>query len=146
MLTANDYYGANTVCWTPNKYLQFDPTISGTDPVDIEHFGAPLVHPTMGETITSYRKLAKDVATKETWTTGFGKEFGNLAQGSDNTGTPGMDAIRTMNLEQIKKYSGSDVRESGRGFQTAEGRSKLCEDHSGRQFNRLARQINHKNS
>ena len=81
MLTVNVYYGANTVCWTSNKYLQFDPTISGTNPIDIEHFCAPLVHPTMGETITSYRKLATDKETKEIWTTGFGKEFGNLAQG-----------------------------------------------------------------
>ena len=55
-----------------------------------------------GETITSYRKLAKDQITRETWTIGFGKEFGNLAQGDKKTGTPGMDAIRVMTLEEIK--------------------------------------------
>ena len=38
---------------------------------------------------------------RETWTTDFGKEFGNLAQGDNKTGTPGMDAIRVMDLEQI---------------------------------------------
>ena len=48
MLTANVYYGANTACWTPNKYLQFDPAETGTGPVDIEHVCAPVVHPTTG--------------------------------------------------------------------------------------------------
>merc|ERR1711966_341571 len=101
-LTDDVYYGANSACWTPNKYLQFDPVNTGTD-IDIEHFCTPVVHPETGETITSYRKLAKDAVTKETWTTGFGKEFGNLAQGDDKTGTPGLDAIRVMTLEEIKK-------------------------------------------
>ena len=89
----------------PNKYLQFDPANTGTD-ADIEHFCAPVVHPVTGETITSYRKLAKDQITRETWTTGFGKEFGNLVQGDKKTGTLGMDAIRVMTLEEIKKCSG----------------------------------------
>ena len=102
MLTVNVYYGANTACWTPNKYLQFDPTIIGTNPIDIEHFCAPVVHPTMKKTITSYRKLAKkDEELKETLTTGFGKKWESFTRGQ-NTGTPGMDAIRVMNLEQIK--------------------------------------------
>ena len=64
-LTANVYYGANSACWTPNKYLQFDPANIGTD-ADTEHFCAPVVHPETEETITSYRKLAKDQVTKET--------------------------------------------------------------------------------
>ena len=102
VLTANVYNGANTACWVPNKYLLFDPTISGTDLVNIGHFCALVVHPTLGETIPSYKKLAKDKVKKETWTTGFGKEFGNLAQEDNKTGTPDMDAIRVMNLEQIK--------------------------------------------
>ena len=37
-LTANVYYGANTACWMPNKYLQFDPANTGTD-ADINIFG-----------------------------------------------------------------------------------------------------------
>ena len=63
---------------------------------------AGVVHPTTGETITSYNKLAKDEEMRETWTTSFGKEFGNLAQGDNKTGTPGMDAIHVMDLEQIQ--------------------------------------------
>ena len=92
----------------PNKYLQFDPANTGTD-IDIEHFCVPVVHPETGKTITSYKKLAKDMVTKETWTIGFGKEFGNLAQGDDKTGTPGMDAIRVMTLEEIKNIPADRV-------------------------------------
>ena len=39
---------------------------------------------------------------KETWTAGFGKKNENLAQGDDKTDTLNMDAIRVINLEQIK--------------------------------------------
>ena len=74
-LTANVYYGAHAACWMPNKYLQFDPANTNAN-ADIEHFCAPVVHPVTGETITSYKKLAKDQVTSDTWTTGFGKEFG----------------------------------------------------------------------
>ena len=59
----------------PNKYLQFDPTITGTNPIGIEHFCAPVVHPITGETKTSYMKLAKDEELKETWTTRFGEKM-----------------------------------------------------------------------
>ena len=102
------YYGANSACWTPNKYLQFDPANTDAN-IDIEHFCAPVVHPETGETITSYRKLAKDKVMKETWTTGFGKEFRNLAQGDKKTGTKGMDAIRVMTLEEIKNIPADRV-------------------------------------
>ena len=34
--------------------------------------------------------------------TNFGEEFGNLAQGDNKTGTPGMNALHIMNLEEIK--------------------------------------------
>ena len=36
------------VIWTPNKYLQFDPTITGTNAIDIEYFCLWVVHPTAG--------------------------------------------------------------------------------------------------
>ena len=50
---------------------------------DIEHFCAPVVHPTTGETITQYRKLANDPATRDVWSTAFGKEFGRMSQGDN---------------------------------------------------------------
>lgn len=95
-------YDNATSIWMPNKYLPFDPTNTGTDMCDIEHLCASVVHPTTGETITSYQKLANDEEMQETWTTGLGKEFRNLAQGNNKTGTPGMDVIHVMDLEQIR--------------------------------------------
>ena len=55
--------------------------------VDIDHFCAPVVHPVTGETITKYKMLVNDPVTREIWSRAFGKEFGNLAQGDDLTGT-----------------------------------------------------------
>ena len=72
---------------------------------DIEHFCAPVVHPKTGEVITKYAKLAQDPdpEVRNTWRNGMGKEFGNMAQGDNKTGTPGMDAIHVLDHEQIKK-------------------------------------------
>ena len=60
-----------------------------------------VVHPIMGETITSYRKLAHDPATREIWTTVFGKEIGNLAQGDTKTGTKGTNTIFFLTHSEI---------------------------------------------
>ena len=46
----------------------------------LEHLCETLIHLVTGEYITNYKKLAKDPATREVWTTGFGKEWGNLEQ------------------------------------------------------------------
>ena len=72
---------------------------------NIEHFCAPVVHPKTGEIITKYAKLAEDAdpEIRETWRNGLGKEFGNMAQGDDRTGTPGMDAIHVLDHEQIRR-------------------------------------------
>ena len=51
--------------------------------VDIAYFCAPIVHPITGETISKYKRLTLAQATKETWTTAFGKDSGNMAQGGD---------------------------------------------------------------
>ena len=37
----------------------------------------------------------------KTWRMGFGKEFGNMAQGDNKTGTPGMNAIFIMDHNKI---------------------------------------------
>ncbi len=55
---------------------------------------SPMVHPTTGETITSYKWLMHDPATTEVWQTAFGKDFGGMAQGDDKTGQKGMNSIR----------------------------------------------------
>jgi hypothetical protein len=61
--------------------------------LDIEHFASPVIHPVTGATITRYQKLVKDPLLRDIWTTAFGKEFGNLAQGDKHTDTQGTNSI-----------------------------------------------------
>jgi hypothetical protein len=68
------------------------------DPV---HLANPVVHPTTGEHITSYEKLAKDPLMKEVWTTAFGKELGSLAQGDNKTGAAGTNTVFFMSHDEI---------------------------------------------
>ena len=39
--------------------------------------------------MTQCQKLARDPATREVWSTAFGNEFGQMAQGDNKTGTKG---------------------------------------------------------
>jgi len=61
-----------------------------------------MVHPTMGETISSYKKMMKDPATMEIWQTAFGKDFGGMAQGNNKTGQKGTHAIFVMTHDEIR--------------------------------------------
>ena len=70
---------------------------------DLEHFaGAGVVHPTTGVTITKYRTLANDPATRDIWTTAFGKELGSLAQGDHKTGTKGTHTIVFLDHQGVR--------------------------------------------
>ena len=82
-----------------------DTPAGNLDAPDIEQFCAPVVHPKTGEVITKYAKLANDPDPEisETWKNGLGKEFGNMAQGDEKTGTKGHDAIHVLTHEQIRK-------------------------------------------
>lgn len=118
-ITANVYYNDDTYTWTPRKYLQGEKDINYDR--DIEHFCALVVHPETGETITSYKKLANDPRMNKIWMTGFGKQFGNLVQGGDKTGTPELNALHVACYEfgRNKKHSqGSHyhMRAHSRGF------------------------------
>jgi hypothetical protein len=57
------------------------------------HFASPMVHPTMGETITSYKQLMQDQATAEVWQIAFSKDFGGMAQGDNKTGQKGTSSV-----------------------------------------------------
>ena len=46
-----------------------------------QHFCAPVIHPTTGEIMTSYKRLTNDPKFREVWETAFGKEWVGLAQG-----------------------------------------------------------------
>lgn len=64
---------------------------------------APVIHPTTGETIGDYKKLANDQELREIWTRAFGKEIGDLAQGDELTREPGSDTIFFLTQDQIKQ-------------------------------------------
>ena len=67
------------------------------------HFASPMVHPTTGETITSYKRLMHYPATVEVWQTAFGKDFGGMAQGDEKTSQKGMNSIFVMTHAKIKQ-------------------------------------------
>jgi hypothetical protein len=61
----------------------------------------PMIHPTTGKTITSYKKLMHNPATMEIWQTAFGKNFGGMAQGNNKTGQKGTNSIFVMTHDEI---------------------------------------------
>ena len=68
LVTAGIYYGEGEDKWTPKTFITASTGNSHGDnnyDVDVEHFCAPVVHPVTGETITQYRKLKDDPATKD---------------------------------------------------------------------------------
>jgi hypothetical protein len=67
------------------KPSKLHPTAAPTC-LDLKQVAMPMVHPTTGDTISSYKKLMHDVATTETWQTAFGKDFGGMVQGNNKTG------------------------------------------------------------
>jgi hypothetical protein len=68
-----------------------------------EHVAMPMVHPTTGETISSYKMLMHNLATSEMWQTAFGKDFGGMAQGDDKTGQKGTNSIFVMTHDKISR-------------------------------------------
>ena len=68
----------------------------------LEHFCVPVIHLITGEFITDYEKLEKTPATREVWTTEFGKEQGNLEQGYRKTGTKGANSLFVLYHREIK--------------------------------------------
>ncbi len=71
-------------------------------PINYEHYANPMVHPVMGRTISSYKKLMHDPATAEVWQTAFGKDFGGMAQGCNKTKQKGTNAMFVMNHDEIR--------------------------------------------
>jgi hypothetical protein len=66
-----------------------------------EHFACPMVNPITGETISSYKNLMNDPAMSETWQTAFGKDFGGISHGDNNTGQKGTNAMFVMTYDKI---------------------------------------------
>ncbi len=60
-----------------------------------------MVHPVMGKTISSYKKLMNDTTTAEIWQTAFDKDFGGMAQGCNKTGQNATNAMFVMTRNEI---------------------------------------------
>ena len=90
---------------SPNHFIpqsmRWDEQKSNTA-LKMEHFYAPVVHPVFGETIKKNQTWARYPVTKETWTTARGKEWENLSQGDDTSGT---DALSVMAHKEIRNIS-----------------------------------------
>ncbi len=82
-----------------------------SNPMMFEHFASPMVHPIMGKTISSYKKLMNDPATAEVWQTAFGKEFGEMAQGDKKTGQKGTNGMFVMTHDEL-----AHVLQAGKKF------------------------------
>jgi hypothetical protein len=65
------------------------------------HFASPMVHPTTGETISSYKWLMNDPETAKVWQTAFGKDFGRMAQGDNKTGQKGTNSVFVMTHNEL---------------------------------------------
>eukprot|EP00804_Cyclotella_cryptica_P028204 CCRYP_011045-RA/>CCRYP_011045-RA protein AED:0.18 eAED:0.15 QI:0/0/0/1/1/1/2/0/1234 len=72
----NTVHNDSNIAWHPSAFLTSSPSDFATKlDADIEHMCAGVVHPTTGETITSYKKLIACRLLRDVWTTAFGKEF-----------------------------------------------------------------------
>ena len=70
-------------------------------PENLQHFCAPVIHPTTGEIITSYKRLVNDPKFRNVWETGFGKEWGGLAHSDKRTGAKGKNTLIILHPDQI---------------------------------------------
>ena len=73
-------------------------------PENLQHFCAPVIHPTTGEIITSYKRLANDPKLRDVWETSFGKEWGGLAQGDKKTGASGKNTLIILAQTKYTRY------------------------------------------
>eukprot|EP00804_Cyclotella_cryptica_P020493 CCRYP_019412-RA/>CCRYP_019412-RA protein AED:0.05 eAED:-0.04 QI:0/0/0/1/0/0.5/2/0/1372 len=96
LLTHNVYKDPQHT-WVPNSFISSSP-LENTSPydVDVEHFCAGVQHPVTKETITNYKTLIKLPGMHDIWTTAFGKEFGNLAQGTNTLFVMSHDEIANI--------------------------------------------------
>jgi hypothetical protein len=84
--------------FTPRKFV---PVAYEDNVPNFAHFALPMIHPTTGETISSYKRLMNDPETAEVWQTAFGKDFGGMAQGGDKTGQKGTNSVFVMTHKEI---------------------------------------------
>jgi hypothetical protein len=84
--------------FTPQKLI---PMESDDTVQNVAHFASPMVHPTTGETISSYKRLMNDPETAKVWQTACGKDFGGMVQGDKKTGQKGKNSVFVMTHNKI---------------------------------------------
>ena len=68
--------------------------------INYEHYAMPMIHPTTGELVSSYKRLTYNPATAEVWMTAFGKDFVGMSQGDNKTGQKGTN-VMFVSLQDI---------------------------------------------
>ena len=86
------------ISFTPRKLVPFTYNTCSTN---YAHFVAPMIHPTTGKIISSYKSLMNDPATTKVWQSAFGKDFGGMAQGDLKTGQKGTNSVFVMTHKEI---------------------------------------------
>ena len=84
--------------YTPQKKI---PMESDDTVQNFAHFASSMVHPTTGDSISSYKRLMNDTETAEVWQTAFGKDFVGMAQGDNKTGQKGTNSVFVMTYNKI---------------------------------------------
>jgi hypothetical protein len=97
IITTRKLATANTT-FTPRALVPFANTKRLTF---FEHYARPMVHPIIGKTISSYKKLMNNPATAEVWQTALGKYFGGMAQGCNKSGQKGTNEMFVMTKAEI---------------------------------------------
>ncbi len=97
VLTIQEKVATNNA-FMPKTLMEF---VMMHGPTKFEHYANPMVHPVMGETISSYEKMINDPATAEVWQTAFGKDVGGMCQGDNKTGHKGTNAMFVMTHDEI---------------------------------------------
>lgn len=87
--------------WTVPKAME-SKSKNGDMAFNIEHFCAPVIHPSTGKMITKWTELANDPEMTEILSTALGKEWGVLAQGNNKTGSVRTDSLHVLDHKQIK--------------------------------------------
>ncbi len=87
-----------SISFTPLKLV---PATYDTCSINYAHFAAPMIHPTTGAIISSYKRLMNDPATAEVWQMAIGKDFGGMGQGDLKTGQKGTNSVFVMMHKEI---------------------------------------------
>jgi hypothetical protein len=86
----------NTEPFTPTKLAP-----PPTPLMNFKHYAMGMVHPTMGNVISSYKQLMNNPVTANTWQTAFQKDFGSMHQGDNKTGARSTNAMFVMKPKEV---------------------------------------------